>query len=133
MLKPIRGIAGNAWQTQQSHMAQAAAAGMTPQAPAETRRETAADSTPAAADAPNAILVATRTCPNCGAAKKMLDQAHISYQVIYADEPEGMTFAEANDIIQAPTLLMPAAGGYEKYTNINEISAFMKGRAPVTA
>ena len=33
------------------------------------------------------------TCPNCGAAKKMLEKAHIPYQVIYADNPEGMSFA----------------------------------------
>ncbi len=137
--KPVRGIsskgsvAGNAWQTQQSQMAQAVSAGVNP-----------AQTTPAAPAAPaagtkkvtadrKAILVATKTCPNCGAAKKMLEKAHIPYQVIYADNPEGMSFAEANNIIQAPTLLMPNGETYDKYTNIAEISAFMKNRRPVLA
>ena len=133
MSKPVRGIsskgtvAGNAWQTQQSQMAQAAAAGMNP---AQTA---AAPATKKVTAERQAILVATKTCPNCGAAKKMLEKAHIPYQVIYADNPEGMSFAEANNIIQAPTLLMPGENGYDKYTNIGEISAYMKGRRPVMA
>lgn len=131
--KPVRGIsskgtvAGNAWQTQQSQMAQAAAAGMNP---AQAAAAPAAKKVTAERQA---ILVATKTCPNCGAAKKMLEKAHIPYQVIYADNPEGMSFAEANNIIQAPTLLMPGENGYDKYTNIGEISAYMKGRRPVMA
>ena len=135
MTKPIRGLAGNAWQTRQQQMAQAAAAGVSPQ-PAAAPAEAA----PAQASEPRkvqtsrkAILVATKTCPNCGAAKKMLEKAHMPYDVIYADDPAGMAFAEANNIIQAPTLLIPAENGYEKYTNIAQISAYMKGRMPVLA
>ena len=135
MTKPIRGLAGNAWQTRQQQMAQAAAAGVSPQ-PAAAPAEAA----PAQASEPRkvqtsrkAILVATKTCPNCGAAKKMLEKAHMPYDVIYADDPAGMAFAEANNIIQAPTLLVPAENGYEKYTNIAQISAYMKGRMPVLA
>ena len=133
MSKPVRGIsskgtvAGNAWQTQQSQMAQAAAAGMNP------AQAAAAPATKKVTAERQAILVATKTCPNCGAARKMLEKAHIPYQVIYADNPEGMSFAEANNIIQAPTLLMPGENGYDKYTNIGEISAYMKGRRPVMA
>ena len=108
-------------------MAQAVSAGVDPSqtAPAPGTKKVTADR--------KAILVATKTCPNCGAAKKMLEKAHIPYQVIYADNPEGMSFAEANNIIQAPTLLMPNGEAYDKYTNIAEISAFMKNRRPVLA
>ena len=131
--KPVRGIAskgsvaGNAWQTQQSQMAQAVSAGMDP------AQAAAVSGTKKVTADRKAILVATKTCPNCGAAKKMLEKAHIPYQVIYADNPEGMSFAEANNIIQAPTLLMPNGEAYDKYTNIAEISAFMKNRRPVLA
>ncbi len=128
MSKPIRGIAGtvaaNAWQTRQSQMAKAAAAGVNPAGTASVSEAKTEDR--------KALLVATKTCPNCGAAKKMLEKANISYQVIYADNTEGMAFAEANNIIQAPTLLVPNGNTYDKYTNIGEISAFMKGRALVT-
>ena len=82
--------------------------------------------------APQAVLVATHTCPNCGAAKKMLEKAGIAYQVLYADDPEGSAFAEKMGIIQAPTLLMPLDGGaFEKYTNIGEIAGFIKKREAV--
>lgn len=97
--------------------------------------ETQAKETSAApVKAPQAVLVATHTCPNCGAAKKMLEKAGIAYQVLYADDPEGSAFAEKMGIVQAPTLLMPAAGGtFEKYTNVGEIAGFIKKRAAVTA
>ena len=75
-----------------------------------------------------AVLVATKTCPNCGMAKKLLDKAGVSYEVIYADDAKGAAFAERNNILQAPTLLIPEGDGYHKYTNINEISAFTKKR-----
>ena len=136
MTKPIRGLAGNAWQTRQQQMAQAAAAGVSPQpaaAPAEVVAPAQASEPRKVQTSRKAILVATKTCPNCGAAKKMLEKAHMPYDVIYADDPAGMAFAEANNIIQAPTLLIPAENGYEKYTNIAQISAYMKGRMPVLA
>lgn len=80
-----------------------------------------------------AVLVATKTCSNCGMAKKMLDKAGISYQVVYADNAEGAAFAERNNILQAPTLLIPEGEGYHKYTNIGEISAFTKKRTLMMA
>ena len=80
-----------------------------------------------------AVLVATHTCPNCSAAKKMLEKAGIAYSVLYADEAEGAAFAERMGIIQAPTLLLPADGGYHKYTNIAEIAGLVKNQQAVTA
>ena len=62
----------------------------------------------------------------------MLDKAGIAYQVIYADDVKGAAFAERNNIIQAPTLLMPVEGGYRKYTNIGEIAGLVKKASAVS-
>ena len=148
MGKPVRGLAGKggisgqAWAAQERRMAQAfAASPATGTATAQAAIQTAASSVsspaqkaPAAEAAPavQGILVATKTCPNCGAAKKMLDKAGIEYQVIYADDVKGAAFAERNNIIQAPTLLMPAEGGYRKYTNIGEIAGLVKKASAVS-
>ena len=80
---------------------------------------------------PWAVLVVTKTCPNCAAAKKMLDKAGFTYKVVYADDKNGAAIAKENDIVQAPTLLVPAEDGYKKFTNVSEISKFTK--ASVTA
>ena len=141
MSKPIRGLAGKggingqAWAAQERRMAQAfAASPVTGTAAAMNSIETAAaKKEPAGFSEATAVLVATTTCPNCGAAKKMLDKAGVSYQVVYADNEDGAAFAEQNNIIQAPTLLIPVEGGYHKYTNIGEISAFTKKRAMISA
>ena len=148
MGKPVRGLAGKggisgqAWEAQERRMAQAfAASPATGTAAAQAAIQTAASSgpspvqkAPAAEGTPavQGILVATKTCPNCGAAKKMLDKAGIEYQVIYADDVKGAAFAERNNIIQAPTLLMPAEGGYRKYTNIGEIAGLVKKASAVS-
>ena len=141
MSKPIRGLAGKggingqAWAAQERRMAQAfAASPVTGTTAAMNSIETAAaKKEPAGFSEATAVLVATTTCPNCGAAKKMLDKAGVSYQVVYADNEDGAAFAEQNNIIQAPTLLIPVEGGYHKYTNIGEISAFTKKRAMIMA
>ena len=140
-----KSIRGTAWQTQERRMAQAIAAAPTA-GTADALREAAREMKAAAAaaetqaketsaapvKAPQAVLVATHTCPNCGAAKKMLEKAGIAYQVLYADDKEGSAFAEKMGIVQAPTLLMPLAGGaFEKYTNIGEIAGFIKKREAV--
>ena len=76
---------------------------------------------------PWATLVATKTCPNCAAAKKMLDKAGFAYKVVYADEESGAAIARENGIVQAPTLLVPAEdGGFKKFTNVGEIAGFTK-------
>lgn len=92
----------------------------------EARCSRSAETSAARGAQEQAVLVATHTCPNCGAAKKMLEKAGIDYRVVYADEKQGADFAERNNIIQAPTLLMPGDGGYRKLTNIGEISGFLK-------
>ena len=141
MAKPIRGLAGKggisgqAWAAQERQMAKSfAAAPVTGTEAAKASIEAAATKKAAGISADDmAVLVATKTCPNCGMAKKMLDKAGISYQVIYADDARGAAFAEQNNILQAPTLLIPDEEGYHKYTNIGEISAFTKKRTLMMA
>ena len=140
MSKPIRGLAGKggingqAWAQQERQMAKAfAAAPVTGAEAAKESIETAAKKAPAAVSEETAVLVATKTCPNCGMAKKMLEKAGVSYQVVYADDAKGAVFAEEHNILQAPTLLIPTEEGYKKYTNINEIAAFTKRRAMIMA
>lgn len=110
-----------------------AAAPVTGAEAAKESIETAAKKAPAAVSEETAVLVATKTCPNCGMAKKMLEKAGVSYQVVYADDAKGAVFAEEHNILQAPTLLIPTEEGYKKYTNINEIAAFTKRRAMIMA
>ena len=65
------------------------------------------------------ILFATRTCPNCKVACAAMDKAGISYTKIYADEaPEA---AENYGIRQAPTLVVPNGGNFEKYVGVSAI------------
>jgi len=152
MSKPIRGMAGTngfaarEWQNQERLMAQSFTAGTisdasavqneppvhTSTVPADAKN-TAASASAGTDGSTQAILVATHTCPNCSAAKKMLEKAGIGYTVLYADEKEGADFAERMGIIQAPTLVLAAGDTYRKYTNIKEIADLVKEQAAVTA
>lgn len=65
-------------------------------------------------------LFATKTCPNCKMAKKMLDEAGLTYNVIYADEnPEA---AKHYKVKMAPTLLVSET---ERYENASKIKAYI--------
>ena len=81
-----------------------------------------------------AILVATRTCPNCKAAKKMLDRAGISYRVIFADTDPGMMYADSLGIMQAPALVVEDGaapnGETRVYEGIGMIAGYIKGQPP---
>ena len=64
------------------------------------------------------ILFTTSTCPNCNMAKRFLDEADLTYQIIVADqEPEK---AEKYGIRHAPTLI----SGTEKFSGLSEIRRF---------
>lgn len=76
-------------------------------------------------------LFATRTCPNCGFTKEMLNKAGIQYDVIYADEhPE---LAKAYGIMSAPTLLVPKGAGpdsgFDRYVNVSNIRQYITQNA----
>nr|MCR5826492.1 ribonucleoside triphosphate reductase [Oscillospiraceae bacterium] len=70
-------------------------------------------------DSKNAILFATRSCPNCKIACQYMDKAGFTYDKLYADEePET---AKRYGVKQAPTLVLPdgtklaGAGAIKQY------------------
>ncbi|MCR5452679.1 MAG: ribonucleoside triphosphate reductase [Lachnospiraceae bacterium] len=71
----------------------------------------------------NAILFKTKTCPNCAAAKTLLDDAGIDYRILDAnEEPE---LVEKYGIMQAPTLVLRSENGIEKYRGMSDIRGWL--------
>ena len=67
-----------------------------------------------------AILFATKTCPNCKIAAAFLDKAGVGYNKLYAeDEPE---MARDLGIKQAPTLVV----GDKKLTGVSDIKKYIE-------
>ena len=88
-------------------------------------RATQPETEPAAA-APaegKAILFATPTCPNCRIACSYLDKAGFRYDKLMADE--NAELAVSYGVKQAPTLIVPKDGGFEKYAGAGAIKAFL--------
>lgn len=71
------------------------------------------------------ILVTTKTCPNCNAAKSYLSKAGIEYEVVLADEAEGAQIVELYNISAAPTLIVQSGEESELYTNVSNIRAYI--------
>ncbi len=72
------------------------------------------------------ILFTTATCPNCKAAKMMLDKAGIVYEVVLANEkPELVAQFE---IKQAPTLVVIAGDMYNKYVSVGEVKRYIESK-----
>lgn len=70
-------------------------------------------------------LFATKTCPNCKMAKKILDNAKLEYVVIDAEENAELT--ESLGIKNAPTLLVPENGEVKMFNNVSKIKGFVEG------
>ncbi len=68
------------------------------------------------------LLFATRTCPNCKMAERFLSDAGIAYKKVIADEEPAMV--EFYDIHQAPTLVVPNGGAFDKIVNVSNIRKF---------
>ena len=77
----------------------------------------------AAVDETQPILFKTPTCPNCKAAMALLDKAGVSYQVLNADEEKDLVAQYG--IKQAPTLVVPAADGFEKFRGVSNIKGWI--------
>ncbi len=79
------------------------------------------------ADAPakldRVILFTTATCPNCKAAKMLLDKERIQYEVVLANE--NAELAKSFDVKQAPTLIAVSGDMYDKYVSVSEIKRFI--------
>ncbi|MBF1166979.1 MAG: ribonucleoside triphosphate reductase [[Eubacterium] sulci] len=80
-------------------------------------------------DAEKVILVTTKTCPNCQAAKNYLNQAGIEYDVILADEADGAEIAVQYNISAAPTLIVQSGEEAELYSNVSHIRAYIGKRS----
>ena len=68
------------------------------------------------------LLFTTKTCPNCKVAGFMLDQAHVEYEKI--DAEESMDLVEKYGVRQAPTLIVLGKDGIKKLTNTSEIKKY---------
>ncbi len=72
------------------------------------------------------ILFTTATCPNCKAAKLLLDKSGVEYEMLLANEaPE---LAKAYEIKQAPTLVEVGGDAYNKYTGVGDIRAYIESK-----
>ena len=78
----------------------------------------------AMADDSKIMLFTTKTCPNCKAAKAMLDKAGISYEVVDAEENAELSKQFA--IMQAPTLVIADNEKFEKITNLSNVKKFIE-------
>ncbi len=83
----------------------------------------------AMADDSKIMLFTTKTCPNCKAAKAMLDKAGISYEVVDAEENAELSKQFA--IMQAPTLVIADNEKFEKITNLSNVKKFIEETAKV--
>ncbi|MBQ3182093.1 MAG: ribonucleoside triphosphate reductase [Clostridia bacterium] len=78
----------------------------------------------AMADDAKIMLFTTKTCPNCKAAKAMLDKAGIAYEVV--DAEENADLAKQFAIMQAPTLVIADNEKFEKITNLSNVKKFIE-------
>ena len=72
------------------------------------------------------LLFTTSTCPNCKAAKMLLDKEGIAYQTLLASD--NMELVSEYEIKQAPTLVAVGENGAVKYIGVSEIKKFMAQR-----
>lgn len=75
-----------------------------------------------AEDGIKAILFTTKTCPNCRIATKSLEKAHISYELVDAEENEELV--KKYGVMQAPTLVVVDGDGVKKMANASNIKAY---------
>lgn len=74
------------------------------------------------ADTSRKLLFTTKTCPNCKIAKNALEEAHVSYEVIDAEENKEL--AKKYGILSAPTLVLVGKNGVQKLTNASNIKKY---------
>ncbi|MDK2808523.1 MAG: hypothetical protein PWP24_1259 [Clostridiales bacterium] len=72
------------------------------------------------------ILIVTKTCPNCKTAKTILDQANISYEVVFAEE--NTELVERYGIRQAPTLLVKENETVYRHSSVPKIKEYVVGQ-----
>ena len=85
----------------------------------------AAETAPAAEDA-QVILFATKTCPNCKIAAKLLDDAGVSYEKLYVEDNREM--ATSLGLKQAPTLIVRDGENVQKFVNVVGVREFIASK-----
>ena len=75
------------------------------------------------------VLFTTSTCPNCAAAKDMLNAAGIKYTVVMAEENKDL--ARKYKIMQAPTLVIDSNGKVEKFAGLSALTVFVENNKQV--
>ena len=61
------------------------------------------------------LLFTTKTCPNCAIAKRALEEAHMDYEVV--DAQENKDLVKKYGVMQAPTLIVVEDGKVQKLAN----------------
>jgi len=69
------------------------------------------------------LLFTTPTCPNCKAAKALLDKAGVGYDVLNANEEAALV--EQYGVRQAPTLVVVNGAAFEKYRGVSDIKGWL--------
>ena len=72
------------------------------------------------------ILFTTPSCPNCKAAKAILDRAGIGYNVVNSNENRELV--EQYGVKQAPTLIIKNNDGFEKYRGVSDIKGWLNNQ-----
>ncbi len=74
-----------------------------------------------------ALLITTRTCPNCRIAAQCLDKSGFVYEKILAEEH--LDVAEKYNVMQAPTLVLLDGDRYEKISGAGAIRQYVAASA----
>ena len=77
-----------------------------------------------------ALLFATRTCPNCKQAEKLLGESGVAYRKVLVEENADL--ARRYDIRQAPTLVVPEGETNEKLVGVGAVRRFLNGKKPAS-
>lgn len=70
------------------------------------------------------MLFGTKTCPNCAAAKKLLDKAKIKYT--FVDAEENVELTNKMGVKQAPTLIEIKKGKVNAICNLSNIKKYVE-------
>ena len=70
------------------------------------------------------MLFTTATCPNCKAAKMLLDKEGVEYEVLLANE--NAELANAYEVKQAPTLVVSSGDAYNRFVGVSDIKKFIE-------
>ena len=69
-------------------------------------------------------LFVTKTCPQCKIIKKILEEHHIAYELMLADDH--MDLARKYRIMTAPTMIVKENNEIKKYNMVPEIKAYIE-------